>query len=321
MESKVKKLNHAVFVNGQPNQKDWLYVIGFFILLSLPFIFNFLQSSSIKSYGNIYLPIFILTFAGIGFALLARNRFTGEVIYGKINSDKTLYLTIAVGAVFGFALISSLFIGSNFLSFFQVPLPYSISPIPSSTTSGDLALLVVISIFAVETEESLRATFLVPTFTKLRLPIILFFAGIITLALPQLYILTILLFVSGLLFIFDKRLSNITLNNGVSRHITAILVAAVIFGLFHIYSYSTVPGNEFALLESAMAFAFGADIINWVMQSTISSRIAHSINNSFIYASETGIALPLAAFVVIIYAIIIVIIYQSKKLMSSKVNV
>ncbi len=306
-----------VFIEGSVNKKDYIYVVGFFLLLMLPFIFNFLQSSSTKSYGSIYLPIFILTFAGIGFALVTNNKLTREVIYGSIKDDKDLYFSILAGAGFGFLLVSSLiFGGSSFLDFFRVSLPFSIG-VGSFAASESIALLVVIAIFAVETEESLRASFLVPTFTKLRLPILFIFAGVITLAVSQLYIVTILFFFFALFFAFSKSLSLKVMTSNLDRHLSAILVAAIVFGLFHIYSYGTSP-DELQLIGSAIAFAIVADLINWYMQNAIASRVAHSINNSFVLAATTGISFGLAALVVLLYVIIIVMLYKMKSFGSAK---
>ena len=306
-----------VFIDGAPNKKDYLYVVGFFLLLMLPFLFDFLQSSSIKSYGSIYLPIFILTFAGIGFALITKNGLTREVIYGNIKDDKALYYSILAGAGFGFLLISSIiFGGSSFLSFFRLDIPFSIGVVPTAT-SQSIALLVVIAIFAVETEESLRASFLVPTFTKLRMPILFIFAGIITLAISQLYIVTILFFFFALFFAFNKTLSAKLASSNFDRHLSAILVAAVVFGLFHIYAYGSSV-NELQLIESAVAFAIVADAINWYMQNAIASRVAHSINNSFVLAAMTGISFGLAGLVVLLYVIIIVMLYKMKGFIAAR---
>lgn len=306
-----------IFVEGGPNKKDYLYVVGFFLLLMLPFIFNFIQSSSIKSYGSIYLPIFILTFTGIGFALITRNGLTREVIYGNIKDDKALYYSVLVGAGFGFLLISSLiFGGSSFLSFFRLDVPFSIGVVPT-VASQSIALLVVVAIFAVETEESLRASFLVPTFANLRMPILFIFAGIVTLAISQLYIITILFFFFALFFAFSKRLSQKVSTSNFDRHLSSILVAAVVFGLFHIYAYGSSV-NELQLIESAIAFAVVADLINWYLQNAIASRIAHSINNSFVLAAVTGINFGLAGLVVLLYIIIIVMLYKMKGFFAAK---
>lgn len=296
------------FLTGVPNPKDWIYIVSFFMLLSTPFIFDFLQSSSIKSYGAIYLPIYILVFAGLGFALITKGKFVSEVIYGNIIKASQLYRDILIGAIFGTLLISSLFISASFLSYFQVSVPFSISPADLASAPA-LILLVVIGIFAPETEESLRASFLVPTFTKLKLPIVLLFAGIITLAIPGLYILTVAFFIAAFVVGFNPKIQQRLFTRPVERHLTAILISAVIFGLFHIYSYGSSP-NMLELMFSAFLFAVTADLINWKLQSTVSSRIAHSINNSFILASMTGIPYTLAALVVIIYALIIILIFK-----------
>ena len=156
------------FLTGNTNKMDIVYIISFFLLLSTPFIFNFLQSNSIKSYGSIYLPIYLLVFVGLGFAWLSKGRFIAEVIFGNTTTALQLYRDILIGTIFGAALISSLFIGTTFLTLFQAPIPFAIAPTAVATTPA-LILLVVIGIFAPETEESLRASFLVPTFTRLRL--------------------------------------------------------------------------------------------------------------------------------------------------------
>jgi hypothetical protein len=304
------------FITGFPNKKDWIYIVSFFLLLSTPFIFNFLQSSSIKSYGSIYLPIYILVFAGLGFAWLSKGKYVSEVIFGNTTTATTLYRDIAVGAIFGAALVSSLFIGSTFLSFFQVGVPFAISPADTATTPA-LILLVVIGIFAPEVEESMRASFFVPTFTKIKLPIVLLFAGIITLAIPGLYILTIGFFVAAFIIGFSPRVQSKLFTRPAERHMVAILISAVIFGLFHIYSYGSSP-NVLQLMFSAFLFAVTADLINWKLQSTIAGRIAHSINNSFILAYTANIPYGLAALVVIIYALIIILIFKGGSFSTDK---
>ena len=305
-----------VFVNGGVNNKDYVYVISFFILLMLPFMFDFLASSSIKSYGSIYLPIFFITFAGMGFALITRNKFTREVIYGTIKDDKKLFWSLLVGEGFGFLLISSLIFGQNVLSFFKMDLPFSIGVVTSSASSSDIALLVVIAIFAVEAEESFRASFLVPTFTKLRMPILFIFAGIVTLAVSQLYLATVVFFFFALVFAFSKTLNAKVMASNLDRHFSAILVAAVVFGMFHIYSYSG-SGNELSMIMSAILFAIIADIINWQLQNAVASRIAHSVNNAFVLAATAGISFILAGLVVLVYAIIIIMIWKTRPFTST----
>ena len=303
------------FLTGYPNPKDWIYIVSFFLILSTPFIFDFLQSNSIKSYGSIYLPIYILVFSGLGFALLSRGRYVSEVIFGNTTTAIKLYRDMAIGAIFGAALISSLFIGTTFLSYFQVPVPFAITPSDIATVPA-LLLLVVIGIFAPETEEAMRASFFVPTFTKLKLPIVLLFAGIITLAIPGLYILTVGFFIAAFIIGFSPSVQSKLFTRPAERHMVAILISAVIFGLFHIYSYGSSP-NMLQLMFSAFLFAVTADLINWKLQSTIAGRIAHSINNSFILAYTTGIPYELAALVVIIYALIIILIFKGGSFSSS----
>jgi hypothetical protein len=175
---------------------------------------------------------------------------------------------------------------------------------------------VVIAIFAVEAEESFRASFLVPTFTKLRMPILFIFAGIVTLAVSQLYLATVVFFFFALVFAFSKTLNAKVMASNLDRHFSAILVAAVVFGMFHIYSYSG-SGNELSMIMSAILFAIIADIINWQLQNAVASRIAHSVNNAFVLAATAGISFILAGLVVLVYAIIIIMIWKTRPFTST----
>jgi len=299
-----------VFVSSLPNKRDLTYIVSFFILLAIFFLFNFIQSESIKSWGNIYLPIFIITLVLLIVGYLSKNKTFAEVIFGSDTTQKKVITDILVGGAVGFVLISSLILGtsSGFLSFFRAPLPFSVGV--SQGNAGNLVLLVVLGILAVEAEESFRASALVPTFTKLKLPIVLLLMGIITIVINLAYV-SLIFFIFAFVLLISKDISSKIDNTPFQKHAVSILLASVIFGLLHIYAYSTTP-DPYTLIGTAMLFAVLADSVNWLMQSTIASRIAHSVNNSFIGASELGANFGLATLVVVVYALIIVAVYQSK---------
>jgi len=310
----VNKLNFPkkdVFVNSLPNKRDLTYIVSFFILLSIFFLFNFIQSNSIKSWGNIYLPIFIITLILLIIGYISKNKSFAEVIFGSDVTQKKVLTDILVGGAIGFVLIYSLLLGSSsgFLSFFRAPLPFSVG-VSSTGNVGSLVLLVVLGILAVEAEESFRASALVPTFTKLKLPIVLLLMGIITIVIGLAYV-SLIFFIFAFVLLASKDISARIDNTPFQKHAVAILLAAVIFGFLHIYAYGN-SADPYALMGTAMLFAIVADSVNWLMQSTIASRITHSVNNSFIGASELGANFGLAALVVVVYALIIVAVYQSK---------
>jgi len=300
-----------VFVSSLPNKRDLTYIVSFFILLAIFFLFNFIQSESIKSWGNIYLPIFIITLVLLIVGYLSKNKTFAEVIFGSDTTQKKVITDILVGGAVGFVLIYSLIIGSSsgFLAFFRAPLPFSVG-VSQTSNAGNLVLLVVLGILAVEAEESFRASALVPTFTKLKLPIVLLLMGIITIVINLAYV-SLIFFVFAFVLLTSKDISSKIDNTPFQKHIVSILLASVIFGLLHIYAYSTTP-DPYTLIGTAMLFAVLADSVNWLMQSTIASRIAHSVNNSFIGASELGANFGLATLVVVVYALIIIAVYQSK---------
>jgi hypothetical protein len=308
------------FEHAVPNKHDKLFVISFFLLLATVFIFNFLQSDSLKSFGNTYIIFFLLVFGLLGFAITSNGGFTREVIYGDCEKVEDVYKHILVGALFGGVLCLGGYLGLSFLSSLQVPLAFTFTTSTTSTStnlspnlaievSSIIILLIVNSIFAVETEEALRASSLVPTFMQLSAPVTLLFAALITTQFPGFTIATVSFIGIAVLLGVKRDWSKRIARSSKSRHVFAIIVAATVFGLFHIYA-GQVGGNIEKVMLSAFMFALAADAINWKLNSTISSRIAHSINNTYLFVTTNAIDARLGIFVIVIYALIIILIFN-----------
>ncbi len=297
-----------IFVIFKNNPKDLIYIISFFILLAPVFIFNFIQSGSTRSFGSIYLPIFLFTFIILLIAYVSGGKITNEVIFGKIITKKQLYLSLLVGLGVGLILISNIFITNtslSFLSMFRPALPYAIS----TTTGLSLFGLIIVGFIAPEIEESFRASALVPTFTKVKMPILFIFTGVLLLAIPQLIFLSLILISLAIIFGFSKLFLRKEINNMFSKHLVSIFISAILFGLLHIYAYGSTT-DPMTLMLSAMGFAILVDIINWFMQNAIASRITHSITNSILYCFMASISYTLGFAVVLLYMIIIILVFN-----------
>lgn len=306
--------NKNIFLNPKTNIRDIAY-IGFFFILVFILIFNFLSSSSFKSYGNIYLPIAIISMVLLAIAIATKQRTFSEVIYGNIKSNKDLFISIGIGLLVGGILVLT-------------SQTFSILPFSLSTQNYNLiesfSLLLVVGFIGVEMEEMAFASTFFPTFEKFfksgsEIPIIFVVSAILFLFMfgTQGMLFSFVFFALTILYVFSQGFRNLIGGKQYKKTFINMLLIAIVFGLFHIYSYGSSP-DLLMLMGSAMLFRFVVDGINYFRRDAISSRIVHSINNSSVASYAMNISIILAIIVVGTYISVIYIIYKFGKTGTAK---
>ena len=266
-----------IFLNSIPNKADKVYVL-FILSTALLFIFNLITAQSLSAYGTIYTPIIELSLILLITGIVTKGNFMGEVIFGKIETDKELYIQIGIGLTIALAF----FMLNDYITLslgIVAPLPLAIA----STTSVSLPLLLILGIVGPDTEENFIQATLIPTVGGfLRNPkamaIIGLFGGLIFLFAFQIVLIASLFFVVGIIFLILHFSKRSVFDGPIARHLAAGIFGALVFALFHAWAYSTAP-NPVYLMETAGLFGFVMMLLNWYNQSTISSRLVHSGNN------------------------------------------
>ena len=294
------------------------YWVGFYFIITILFVVGFLQNPSITSFGLIYALLSMISLTFFALSVTTKDRYGKIVVYGVDKNYKKLLLDITVGLVVGIVLIGG-YLG---FSIYLNPSPFSITS--STSTINSLILLIVIGFFGVEAEEMFRASTLVPTLLNYigELPIkAVIFAGLTIfsalfmfffvqfLSYITLYIVAGMLFLALLIESFIKKYNKATPKAKILSHVLAILFGATVFMMLHVFAYGngsySLNINDYI---SAFAFAVIADSINWILQSTIASRISHSVNNSVLTASALSIPIVYAGMIVLLYIFFILTI-------------
>lgn len=295
-----------IFVQNVINERDYKH-LGFYVLLAIVLIFSFLVSSDFKNFSDIYLPIFFVSLFLLVGALLSKGELFGEVIYGADNNNSKIFRDITIGVMFGSVFVLA-------YSLFPTPIPT-----PNVASGPPLTQLFVAGLLSVEIEEMFRASVLVPTVIRFlknygEWPVIFLLIGAMSFFLFNAPTISILLFVIALVLMFNKKTKlffgglgstgtqmNPRLPSPDSvRHLVAIVFTAFVFAIFHVYAYN----YNLLLMEAAFAFALVADCINWYLQSTLASRVGHSIHNSFALSLQFGLYWQ-SIVIVLVYVLLI----------------
>ena len=232
------------------------------------------------------------------------------IVYGKSTTRNRFFRDIVVGLIIGSVLISGYLGFSIAIS----PAPFSI--VGSSTTTANLITLVIIGFFGVEAEEMFRASILVPSilgFTGKEGRVASILSGIILFVLVVLFLFlqifgVISIYVTLLLIglgvaVTLKHVKKNTKQSFVLDHMIAILFGATIFMMLHVFAYGSGSyTTDLPAFAAAFSFAVVADIVNWILQSTLSSRMSHSVNNCVLGCTALGLSLVYGALVIAIYA-------------------
>ena len=291
-----------------------LYWFGFFTLILILFLVDYLYSPSTLSAGLIYLLLSFIS--GIFFlgAATTDNQLFGYVFYGDEISPFRTLLDIAVGAVMGTILVAGL------LGFAIVYNPSPFALAPSASLINNLILLLIVGFLGVEAEEMFRTSTLLPSllrYTANETFVLGLYAGIIIFSIVLLFFLLqfygiTVFFIVALLLSVDVGIAHYyNPRKGVEvhpvfQHAQGILFTSLIFMMLHVLAYGN--GSYTTNLQSyiaAFVFAVVMDTANALLGSAIASRIAHSINNSVLAATALGLPLYYAGLVVVIYALFI----------------
>ncbi len=287
------------------NKQAIAYILSFPVFLSLFYILinivNQASPSAQNSFAATYQLFAPFIFALIIAAYLSKGKLGNFVIYGAIKDHKQIPKHYVYGIIASFILI---FV-------FSVSVAGSIVPaeITLAGGSGLLAYIFVVGPIAVEQEEQIFASSLIPTIaTDSRSTIVgsfFMFAIAVTFLYVQQIELTVVLLVFLALYISSRKLRRLLLTATVSFFYSAILVSF----LFAIYHTGADIGNVnfTSVLFYLFVFRMIATIINWRLQSAIASRGMHMNNNLYSGLSTqvggfTG-NIPLYLFVLGLYVV------------------
>lgn len=309
-----------VFLEGAkipPLDADWL---GFFTLILVTFIVQYLENPSLTSPGLIYIMLSIISLAFALGAFLSDNQFFGFVMHGESTELPKQILDMAVGVTIGIILVGGL-LG---LSIAYNPSPFSLAP--STSLANNLITLFVIGFFGVEAEEMFRASTFIPSVLRYisnETYILAIYAGIIIMIVVLLifliqligtltfYVLIGFIIVEAIIIYFYNPRKGVQVHP-VFMHFQSIILAGVIFMTLHVLAYGN---GSFATNTSsyiaAFIFAVMMDSTNALLGSAIASRMAHSVNNCVLTCIALALPLWYGGIIILMYGAFIVVIGQS----------
>lgn len=306
----VKRIND-IFISGNYSEPT-LYWVGLFVIMSALFFVGFLELPLIKSWGLIYLLLCFFCFSMMTPAVVTKNKIGGIVVYGKTNTRLKFVRDIGVGILIG------LFLIGGYLGFSIAfnPAPFSLSGVGGAGALSSLVILLIVGFFGVEVEEMFRASTLIPSILKLTGGENLVAALLSAIIMFVLIVLFVILQIAGSIALWialgfigigvfiglKEHIKKTTRPSPAINHAIAILVGATIFMTLHIYAYG---GGSFTTNISAyisvFIFAVVADTTNWMLQSTLASRMIHSVNNLTIVTVILGLSWHYAVAILLIY--------------------
>ena len=301
-----------IYVSGGVNRRDFIYLIVV-LLFSLLIIFNQTVSTDIKSFGNIYSPILLLSLIIIGLSIAFKgHHLFNEVIFGKLDTDKdftkTLIISIAVGLILGFTILSS----QSTLSFINFTSGFA--PLTITASSSVLLLIAIDCIIAPDIEENFISASIIPTINSALantnlMAIIGLFGGFVFYFIFDILPVSLVFFAIGIIFLFSKLSNRKIISGEIPEALLSIAFGAFIFASFHLWAYQN-SYNILSLLTTAFAFSFSVNLMNRYLQNTIGSRIVHSITNASILITS-GVVLYSVMLGVAVYIIIIITIWKA----------
>lgn len=297
-------------VNVSNNQKN--YSILFLLIFGLLAFWSNITQSTL--WGTVYTNVFYAAMI-----LIFLSYISPKIAEYDPVSNKNLFAQIIIGFALGIVLVGSLLFKGSHLSF--------LSPLSIPNTSNILGILglsavsfvFVNSIVISEFEETLRSSTLRPSvFEWLNyggekgFAFILFLIGIIVYFVIGMKLIGLSLAAFALIAFF-KRLSFIKrIDSKMVRWGISIIFVGLFFALLHLTAYSK-PGanNASALMFNAFLYAVIADTIDTFYDSTIPSKIAHTLNNAAIASVAVGIPVGFAFVVAGVHALAMGMIARS----------
>lgn len=287
------------------------YWFGFFTLVLILFVVDYLLNPGVTSPGLIYIILSVISITFMIGAFLSDNQLFGFVMHGEAVTNTTILFHEAVGGVIGIILVGGL-LG---LSISYNPSPFAIAT--GGTLIASLIILVLISFPGVEAEEMLRASSLIPsvlryianeTYVLALYSISIILSIVMLLFLLQFigvyafFIGVVLLAVQIIILYFYNPRRGIEIHP-VFMHFQAIIFAALVFMILHVLAYGqgSYTTNASSYI-AAFTFAVLLDSTNALLGSAIASRIAHSVNNAVLTCIALGLPLWMGGLVVLIYA-------------------
>ncbi len=302
-----------VFINSKLDEAT-KYWMGIFVIVNILFFVGFLTDPSLTSYGLIYVVLGFFNFSFIVAALVSNNRKAGIVVYGNSNTKFKFLRDVVIGLAVGLIFVS------GYLGFSIIMQPAPFALIKTTNITSTLIMLLVIGLFGVEAEEMFRASALIPSilkFTGMENKTAGILSGLILFSLISIFFLTQILGILAIVITIGilaigfgitlfAKVKSTSASSTILTHLIAILFAATIFMMLHVYAYGngsyTTNVGDFV---SVFSFAVVADSVNWVLQSTIASRMTHSINNIFVGTAILGVSIYLGLAIILIYILIL----------------
>ena len=292
-----------------------------FVVFGILALWSFVTQET--TFGRIYSNLFYLTIGLIGMSYFMPKVFE----YQPVNPDRIGFQILA-GFALGFALAGSLIV-SGFA--FSLLAPLSIPDVALLGILGFSAIgqVFIMSVAVSEFEETLRSATLRPSIMEwlqyeavasllfILIGVIIWFTGdafagsfkIIGLAIAAIGLLN---FTKK--FVLGKFFENKWIRSGVS-----IGIVGVFFSILHLTAYaSTNSAVTTALMFNAFMYAVIADVINTYFESTVSSKIAHTLNNAAVSCVAAGVPIIFALIVAATHAGILYVTATGKMPLVSK---
>lgn len=271
--------------------KFWHFVI--FVFFGMIAIWSLLTQNT--TYGATYTIVFLFTLI-----LIIASVVLHPVVEWMPSSPDQLILQVLAGFGLGIVLISSILFSFSFLSPLSIP---NVSGMLGVLGLGGISLAFIMSIGVSEFEEGLRAATLRPTIAEWLsyskgVSMVLLLVGfmmyfIIDMDIFKLFGI-VLMFLSVLNYFYKGGVAD-RIQTPWVRQLISGLIAASFFALLHFTAYGSAdPAVTASLMMNAFLYAFIADTINAYFKNTVSSRIAHTLNNAAVSCIAVGLPIPFA---------------------------
>lgn len=260
-----------------------------------------------NQFATTYQTIWIMTLFGFALSILLPG------VSEFIGINKSNFVpALLVGAFVGFLLISGLWIGGD-TSQFSLIVPFSASSSPLGGLGFEaLGAIFIIGIFVAELEEALFSSWFRPTaeewLTKLQSRTLFIYAiGMFLMYLysPLRIIAWPILAIATLdYFVFKGKMLSF-LNNRTFAFYGSLILKGIFFAIVHYYAAISTGQDPTGYMIAAFIFAIVGGLMNNAFKSTLSSRIAHSINNTSIMVTYAGLPIILVVPIVASYALLL----------------
>ncbi len=266
----------------------WMIVL---VVLGMLAFWSFVSEGT--EFGALYSDVFILVFALFSLAVIVPKYFDFRNLAMK---PKEAPMQVLVGLALGLVMVGSVIFDGFTFSLLS---PIS-APVLSFGVLGweSLAPVFLMSIVVSELEESLYNSALRPSIMEwltshLGVSIVFLLLGLLVWVMfIDLRMFGLIAMGLGVINFFSGKNGFLTkaFSSHMLRAAVAILMAALFFSLLHLRNFSGLDAaTGAAVLHAAFVFAIVAGSINTVFRSSVSSKVAHTVNNGTLTCLVVGI--------------------------------